>query len=96
MGTTDAFEIKRAVCQSCILSPKLFNLYVEREFTESISDSPIEIDVSGILINNNRYVNYTMILADDANDLQALLDQVHEESQRLGLKISTSNIFDYL
>ena len=28
-GTTDWFQIGKGVCQSCILSPCLFNLYVE-------------------------------------------------------------------
>ena len=28
-GTTDWFQIKKGVCQSCILSPCLFNLYAE-------------------------------------------------------------------
>ena len=28
-GTTDWFQIRKGVCQSCILSPCLFNLYAE-------------------------------------------------------------------
>ena len=28
-GTTDSFQIGKGVCQGCILSPCLFNLYVE-------------------------------------------------------------------
>ena len=28
-GTTDWFQIGKGVCQGCILSPFLFNLYVE-------------------------------------------------------------------
>ena len=28
-GTTDSFQIEKGVCQGCILSPCLFNLYVE-------------------------------------------------------------------
>ena len=28
-GTTDWFQIRKGVCQGCILSPCLFNLYAE-------------------------------------------------------------------
>lgn len=87
-GTTEDFEIKKGVRQGCILSPMLFNLYVEKAFSESISDSPFGIRINGIPINNIRYADDTVILADSAQDLQSLLNQVNEESQRLGLKIN--------
>ena len=29
LGTTDWFQIRKGVCQGCILSPCLFNLYAE-------------------------------------------------------------------
>lgn len=87
-GTTEEFEIKKGVRQGCILSPMLFNLYVERAFTESLLDSPIGIKINGIPINNIRYADDTVILADNANDLQILLNQVTEASKSLGLKIN--------
>lgn len=51
---------------------------VERAFTESISDSPIGIRINGIAINNIIQADDTVILADNANDLLTLLDQVNE------------------
>ena len=29
LGTTDQFQIGKGICQGCILSPYLFNLYAE-------------------------------------------------------------------
>jgi len=41
----------------------------------------MDIKVNGIPINNIRYADDTVILADSANDLQTLLDRINEESQ---------------
>ena len=36
-GTTDWFQIGKGVCQGCILSPCLFNLYAEFSSVQSLS-----------------------------------------------------------
>lgn len=87
--TTEDIEIKKGVRQGCILSPMLFNLYVERAFAEVMSMCTIGIRVNGIPINNIRYADDTVILADNADDLQALLHMVQEKSEHLGLKINS-------
>lgn len=89
-STTEQFEIKKGVRQGCILSPMLFNLYSERAFMEAVLDSPIGIKINGIPVNNIRYADDTAVLADNANDLQTLLNQVNEASERLGLRINIS------
>ena len=38
-GTTDWFQIRKGVCQDCILSPCLFNLYAEFSSVHSLSRS---------------------------------------------------------
>ena len=68
----------------------LFNLYVERAFAEAVSESPMGIKVNGIPINNIRYADDTAIIADNANDMQTLINAVNEASQRIGLKINTN------
>ena len=37
-GTTDWFQIRKGVCQSCILSPCLFNLYAEKNMRNARLD----------------------------------------------------------
>ena len=88
-ATTEEFEIRKGVRQGCILSPMLFNLYVERAFAEITSERPMGIIVNGTPINNIRYADDTAIIADNANDLQTLLNTVNEASQQRGLKINT-------
>nr|CAH7716432.1 unnamed protein product [Callosobruchus chinensis]CAH7751816.1 unnamed protein product [Callosobruchus chinensis] len=68
----------------------LFNLYAERVFAEIVSERPMGIIVNGIPINNIRYADDTAIIADNANDLQTLLNSVNEASQQRGLKINTN------
>ena len=42
-GTTDWFQIGKGVCQGCILSPCLFNLYVEYIMRNSDFGAPPKI-----------------------------------------------------
>ena len=55
-GTTDWFQIGKGVCQSCILSPCLFNLHSEYIMWNACLDewSTIGIKISGRNINNLR------------------------------------------
>ena len=54
-GTTDFFQIVKEVCQGCILSPCLFNSYVEYIMRNSrLEEAQARIKISGININNHR------------------------------------------
>ena len=66
--------IKRGVRQGCVLSPCLFNLYTEMIFRH-IADTEGVI-VGGVNINNLRYADDTVLLADSEESLQSILDQV--------------------
>ena len=39
-GTTDWLQIGKGVCQGCILSPCLFNLYAEKEYVKAVYCHP--------------------------------------------------------
>ena len=55
-GTTDWFQIMKGVCQGCILSPCLFNLYAEYiRRNAGVEEAQAEIKISGRNINNLRY-----------------------------------------
>ena len=54
-GTTDWFQIGKGVRQGCILSPCLFNSYVEYIMRNSrLEEAQARIKISGININNHR------------------------------------------
>ena len=63
-GTTDWFQIGKGVHQGCILSPCLFNLYVEYIMRNArLDETQAEIKIAGRNINNLRYADDTTPMA---------------------------------
>ena len=55
-GTTDCFQIGKGVCQGCILSPCLFNLYAEYIMRNSgLDDAQAGIRIAGRNSKDLRY-----------------------------------------
>ena len=61
-GTTDCFQIRKGVCQGCILLPCLFNLYAEYIMrTAGLDEAQTGIKIAGRNINNLRYADDTTL-----------------------------------
>ena len=57
-GTTDWFQIRKRVCQGCILAPSLFNLYVHYIMLNAgLNEAQAGIKIAGTNINNLRYAD---------------------------------------
>ena len=83
-GTTDWFQIGKGVCQGCILSPCLFNLYAEYLMQNArLDEAQGGIKIAGGNINNLRYADNTMLMAESEEELKSLLMKVKEESEKL-------------
>jgi len=64
-GDTDEFAIGKGVRQGCILSPTLFNLYVEKIMRGAgMEESEEGVRIGGNLINNLRYADDTTLAAE--------------------------------
>ena len=88
-GTTDWFQIGEGVRQGCILSPCLFNLYVEYIMRNAALEEPqAGIKIAGGNINNLRYADDTTLMAESEEELKSLLMKVKEESEKVGLKLT--------
>ena len=86
-GTTDWFQIGKGVCQGCILSSCLFNLYAEYINT-GLEEAQAGIKIAGRNINNLRYAHDTTLMAESEEELKSLLMKVKEESEKVGLKLT--------
>ena len=61
-GTTDWFQTGKGVCQGCILSPCLFNLYAEYIMRNAgLEETQAGIKTAGRNINNLRYADDTTL-----------------------------------
>ena len=62
--TADWFQIGKGVCQGCILSPCLFNLYAEYIMQNaSLDEAQAEIKIARRNTNNLRYEDDTTLMA---------------------------------
>ena len=88
-GTTDWFQIEKAVRQGCILSPCLFNFYAEYIMRNAgLEETQAGIKIAGRKINNLRYADDTTLMAESEEELKSLLMKVKEESEKVGLKLN--------
>ena len=86
--TTDWFQIGKGICQGCILSPCLFNLYVEYIMRNAgLEEAQAGIKIAGRNINNLRYANDTTLMAESEEELKILM-KVKVESEKVGLKLN--------
>ena len=88
-GTTDLFQIGKGVCQGCIWSPCLFNLYAEYIMRNAgLEEAQAGMKIAGRNINNLRYADDTTLMAESEEELKSLLMKVKEESEKVGLKLN--------
>ena len=88
-GTADQFQIGKGVCQGCILSPCLFNLYAEFILWNArLDEAQAGIKIAGRNINNLRYADNSTLMAESEEELKSLLMKVKEESEKADLKLN--------
>ena len=64
-GTTDWFQIGKGVCQGCILSPCLFNLYADYIVRNAgLDEAQAGIKIAGTNINKPRYPDDTTLMEE--------------------------------
>ena len=83
------YKIGKEVCQGCILSPCLFNLYAEYiMWNAGVDESQAGIKIAERNINNLRYADDTTLMEESEEELKSLLMKVKNESDKVGLKLN--------
>ena len=73
-GKADWFQIGKGVCQGCILSPCLFNLYAEYIMRNTeLEEAQAGIKVARRNINNLRYADDTTLMAESKEELKSFM-----------------------
>ena len=67
--TTDWFQIGKGVCQGCVLSPGLFNLYAEYIMRNArLDEAQAGIKIARRNINNLRYADDTTLMPESEEE----------------------------
>ena len=79
------FQIVKRVYQGYMLSPCLFNLYVEYIVRNAgLDEAQAGIKIVSRKINNLRYADEATLVAENEEELKSLLMKVKEESEKAG------------
>ena len=88
-GTTDWFKIGKGVCQSCLLSPCLFNVYAKYIVRSAgLDEAQAGIKIAQKHITHLKYAHDSTIMAESEEELKRVLIKVNEGSEKGGLKLN--------
>ena len=89
MEEQTGIQIGKRVCQGCILSPCLFNLYAEYIMQNAgLEEAQAGIKIARRNINNLIYADDTTLMAESEEELRSRFMKVREESEKAGLKLN--------
>ena len=83
MDSLNWLQIGKGVCQGCILSPCLFNLYAEYIIWNArLDEAQAGIKIAGRNINNLPYADDTSHIAESEEEIKSVL--MKEDSEKVG------------
>ena len=81
--------VSLAALSGCILPPHLFKFYAAYIMQNAgLDEAPARIKIFWRNINNLRYAEDNILMAESEEELKSLLMKVKEESEKAGLKLN--------
>jgi len=85
---SDWFETIVGVLQGCMLSPLLFNIFLEIIMARALKDVDVGAVIGGTIISSLRFADDIAAMAEEEDDLQQTVNHIAQESSRMGLRIN--------
>ena len=87
-STGEWFRTTVGVRQGCLLSPILFNIFLERIMSDALEESDGEFSIGGRNITNLRFADDIDALAKEERELEALVESLDKTCTRYKMEIS--------
>ena len=84
----DWFRTTVGVPQGCLLSPTLFNIFLERIMTDALEEHEGTVSIGGRTITNLRFADDIDGLAGQEKELANLVERLDKASTAYGMEIS--------
>ena len=81
-------NMQRSKVRVCVLSPDLFDVYNEIILRSIYGYHGVKVNSQNI--NNLRYVDDTVLIADSEKQLKRIVDAVIEDSEKKGLELNVN------
>ena len=88
-GSVEWFRTTVGVRQGCLLSPTLFNIFLERIMTDALENHEGSVSIGGRTITNLRFADDIDALAGKEDELVKLVNHLDATSTKHGMEIST-------
>ena len=86
-STGEWFRTSVAVRQKCLLSPTLFNIFLERIMCEALDDHEGSVSIGRRLITNFRFADDVVVDAEEEEEAGVLIDRLDRTTTRYKMQI---------